>query len=907
MKHGKKTRLRFFRLCPLFCPLFLFFAASGQDIIWEEEAENGIITGSAEIVTGCTNASGEAFVRLNANPGNSLLLDSVSMQDSGAYRLKIHYFYLGENPVEVIVNGISIGVYYLPVATWCFQGPPLEFAIDLMMKKGSNTLEFRTHDNRNAPFIDRISIQAVSKSVTILHAPATRILAGHNVDISVQIQDISPTDETVSLSISGPGSSLFSFPDSLLVIPAGKKTAYTTIIYSGLSDNINAWFQVSIDSVSRGLIIGDRDSIEIHIVNGPATFYISSSQGEDSNNGLSEESAFQTLERINACSLVPGDSILFISGDTLPGQLVIKYSGEEDAPLYYGRYGTGSRPLIDGANAPGGAFEAAVFINNCNHITIEDIEITNDRKVSRAAHDDQTGYGLQVLNNSDRVMKDLSFRNLMIRDVYAVSIDGLEFNDVQVAGIFLRSDWNGTAGKEKHIRGVTVEDCYITHTGKYGILCSHAGGGTGIGNDTLNRNMDMVFRNNHIFETGGAGITLLRACNCLVEDNTFEKTGSDHDPRMVKRGSGAWFWKCRNIIAQYNKSLHVRGYLDSYGMHIDFGNRNVFLQYNYSEDSEGGFVEILGDNVTSVYRYNISVNDGFRQELGNTIWVSRYAGRNDDSVTYIPSDSSYIYNNTIYVNGSLSPDISIQGKNTFIYNNIFYSCESAGIGEQTSISNFDGGSLVLSNNLYSGQVNSQFSSLDIHPVFGDPAFLESDAGDTSGYRLSQESIALDSGLSFTEPVFPMAGQGIFREISSSTVKDIFGNPVSLLDGLPNIGAFNGKFIDTTVVEIDTTGSDTTSTSTGILLWGNTVKVFPNPAGNYVILELFSWSTQYLKIKLVGMEGQELSCELFHVFPGRNNIRVELPENYQGTLIFLVVESPHRRVTTKIIRPPFEGR
>jgi hypothetical protein len=38
----------------------------------------------------------------------------------------------------------------------------------------------------------------------------------------------------------------------------------------------------------------------------------------------------------------------------------------------------------------------------------------------------------------------------------------------------------------------------------------------------------------------------------------------------------------------------------------------VTIQYNLSLDNEGGFVEILGDCVNSIYRYNVSINDGSR-------------------------------------------------------------------------------------------------------------------------------------------------------------------------------------------------------------------------------------------------------------------------------------------------------
>ena len=58
--------------------------------------------------------------------------------------------------------------------------------------------------------------------------------------------------------------------------------------------------------------------------------------------------------------------------------------------------------------------------------------------------------------------------------------------------------------------------------------------------------------------------------------------------------------------------MNATGSLDSYGVHIDYDNANVVVQYNFSYNNEGGFVQILGANINSGYRYNISVADGSR-------------------------------------------------------------------------------------------------------------------------------------------------------------------------------------------------------------------------------------------------------------------------------------------------------
>ena len=80
------------------------------------------------------------------------------------------------------------------------------------------------------------------------------------------------------------------------------------------------------------------------------------------------------------------------------------------------------------------------------------------------------------------------------------------------------------------------------------------------------------------------------------------------------------------------------------------GNKNLVYQYNYSEDNEGGFVEILGKNVNVGYRYNLSVGDGWRKrgtQMGQIFW---FAGWSGDPQNPVGSDSIFVYNNSVYGN-----------------------------------------------------------------------------------------------------------------------------------------------------------------------------------------------------------------------------------------------------------------
>ncbi len=82
------------------------------------------------------------------------------------------------------------------------------------------------------------------------------------------------------------------------------------------------------------------------------TYYVSSSTGDDDNNGLSEGAPFATIGKVNSLTLQPGDRVLFKCGDTWQAQqLVISQSGTEAVPIVFGSYpdGCANKPSISGS------------------------------------------------------------------------------------------------------------------------------------------------------------------------------------------------------------------------------------------------------------------------------------------------------------------------------------------------------------------------------------------------------------------------------------------------------------------------------------------------------------------------------------------------------------------------------
>jgi len=81
------------------------------------------------------------------------------------------------------------------------------------------------------------------------------------------------------------------------------------------------------------------------------TYYISSTDGDDSCSGLSQtiyaqgvtDCPFKTLTKVNSTTFVPGDSILFKSGDTFYGSITISQSGTAGNPITFYSYGSGNQ------------------------------------------------------------------------------------------------------------------------------------------------------------------------------------------------------------------------------------------------------------------------------------------------------------------------------------------------------------------------------------------------------------------------------------------------------------------------------------------------------------------------------------------------------------------------------------
>ena len=654
-------------------------------------------------------------------------------------------------------------------------------------------------------------------------------------------------------------------------------------------------------------------------------YYVSSSQGSDLNDGLSIQSPFQSIEKLNSMQFNPGDSIYFKSGDYWEGMFWLKGSGSLNQPITVDVYGGNNRPIINGYG-----YQASILVFNDQHIHINGLELYNSYyhldstiettisaqtpnffsngpnttwtnvytacEIGDGNNGSQQTFAINVTNlppqgasyrvartvanqnwylapsqalslgintitvnavNFDRTVKfqfstgavefdmislngqaiyggsvkklpgfggvenswgsgknvrfgikvvastqkleNFSFNNLYIHNIYPTPdlIDNIHLG----YGIKLETQSDTLSGLLNTISNVKLTNTTISETGHYGFWIKSLGLN---GIDSIKNNQILV--DNCVFEnTGGSGFVPNKSKNVLVQNCIFNHTGSSIDSRMWKRGSGMWPFDCKNVIAQHNKFMNAHGPMDSYGSHIDYGNENVVFQYNYSYNNEGGFAEVLGDNINCGYRYNISVNDGYREDpdgtpwdkKGKIFWVSNFCGQGP---VRCPSVGTFIYNNTVFVNDTLNPEIYFWPDigDVHVYNNLIVVGQNGDI-VPTLIEN-DFNDLYVSHNLFydSSRIDLD-SDLENNAIYGDPLLLNTvyfGEDNPLAYQIQNNSLAINNGFLIN------GSTDSTNYLEHNGGLDYFGNSVSH-NLASNIGAFNGTgTVDILEVKID---------------------------------------------------------------------------------------------------------
>lgn len=115
-------------------------------------------------------------------------------------------------------------------------------------------------------------------------------------------------------------------------------------------------------------------------------YYVSSSLGDDKNDGLSEKTPWKSFAHLYKMDLKPGDRVLLRRGDKWNERLTVRGNGREDAWIFIGSYGelTDAKPEISLQNGRHDIALVATDISvggkngfGLNYIWIDNLQISN--------------------------------------------------------------------------------------------------------------------------------------------------------------------------------------------------------------------------------------------------------------------------------------------------------------------------------------------------------------------------------------------------------------------------------------------------------------------------------------------------------------------------------------------------
>lgn len=515
-----------------------------------------------------------------------------------------------------------------------------------------------------------------------------------------------------------------------------------------------------------------------------STYFVDAIDGKDTYNGLGKESPFKTLAKVSRLNLQPGDTILLANCRIFDGTLQLKnVAGTKDNPVVIANYGreTIGLPIIEAKG-----FANGILLENCSHIVVSNIEITGDGGPKPADNDMRCGVLISATESA--IYENIQLRKLVVRDIF-IEQKGFQRGESEVRTA------NGTQHYGWGIRCISqlddavmkdliIEDCEIKNV-------AH----TGIKFTGRNKNIHQVkLSGNTVLETGGPGIQMSGVQNGHVHNNIVDHSGNNNDSRKWGRGSGLWTWGCSHILIEKNEFRNANGPGDSAGCHIDFNCDNVIVQYCVSENNAGGFCEILGNNYNCAYRYNISINDGYRVKKkgvafqeGKIFWLSGFNGKNRKRKGPF---NSYFYNNTIYVKSDIEAKFAIDRASTgaLLANNIFYieGNSKMVLGDQYK-PDVSGESLVenivFKNNLFLRPDNwpKEIQIQEEKPLIGNPNFKNKSGKNPTDFIPQNTKLIKDKGIEI--PKIPGDELGLF--LGLKVEHDIMGNRIH---GLPDLGA-----------------------------------------------------------------------------------------------------------------------
>ena len=323
----------------------------------------------------------------------------------------------------------------------------------------------------------------------------------------------------------------------------------------------NGW-QVKIPTVWRKLL---RDEARTY---GGRCFYVSS-EGDDNSDGLTPESAWRSLKKVNDATLGFADTVMFRCGDVFRGSL-IPQSGRAEQPIVYMSYGEGQKPVLEpsfDASKEEDWVKVGRKLWKCEKPSANELgNVIFDHGYS--------GCGYKVDRPDQLGRKDLRF--CWVRDeqaVYMVSrrnparrfssielaakqhiIDETDCHDIVYDGLWLRyGAAHGIGGSG--VQNITIVNCDVCWIGGSTLYIDEGGRGVRYGNgiEFWSAAQDILIENCRVWECWDAGITNQSNIDGVLQKNIIMRNNEiwncEYSYEYWQQGEGA---RTENIVFENN-------------------------------------------------------------------------------------------------------------------------------------------------------------------------------------------------------------------------------------------------------------------------------------------------------------------------------------------------------------------
>jgi hypothetical protein len=513
---------------------------------------------------------------------------------------------------------------------------------------------------------------------------------------------------------------------------------------------------------------------------GSSTTYYVSLSGSDSNSGTSESSPWKTIGKVNATTLVPGDTVLFQGGQVFSGNL---------------RFGSGDG---DSATVP-------VTIGSYN---------------GRATISAGTGIGALVLNTGGIWFENLKFVGAPAVKPGGAAGEGFEQSGIAFQGYkkgvyYSNNEVDNTEISGFRTAGIIVEAGYAD-SGIDGLRITnnniHDNVDSGIQSDAADYSSikDLYVGHNQVYDNYGDGYSVCTGSGIMlggVSDTVVEYNQAYHNGAVGGNGGvGIWTYSSNNVTFQYNESYDnktTRGE-DGDGMDFDADTSNSVMQYNLSYGNDGGGALLDQWHTGSLFnndiiRYNILQGNGRNTNYGDIeIWGKVLTSYVYNNVIY-STPNSHHSNYAIRIHNSSIPGLYVS--DVHIANNIFETtggvplayitaAEATGMKDLTFTGNVFWGSGSTPEFIDGGKSYSSFSDWQsagreewgsyAYGTYGDPQFKNPGTGAAgsltsssdiasagAGYQIQSGSAALSQALNISD-LYSLSTGG----------RDFFGNSIA---------------------------------------------------------------------------------------------------------------------------------